>query len=77
MTQTSERPAKSINSPFRTLSDTEPSAISIEVIPLDSNADSSIAVTEAGIRNRFNDLQRQKAPELIVVSLDGGSNMTD
>jgi hypothetical protein len=41
------------------------------------NAEPWIAVTEAGMTNRFNQLQCEKAPCSIVASLDGRSNITN
>jgi hypothetical protein len=51
--------------------------MSIDRIPLRPNADSSISVTEAGIKSRFNDWQKLKTLFSIVASLDRGSNVTD
>jgi hypothetical protein len=59
------------------LNETDPSSISIELMPLSRKAKTWIAVTEAGISSRVSDGQLKNAPISIVVSLDGRSNITD
>jgi hypothetical protein len=77
ITQISDRTAKSTKNSFTIRNETDPSSTSIDPIPLDPNADPSIEVTEAGMRSRFNDLQRSKTLSSIVASLDRRSNVTD
>jgi hypothetical protein len=75
--QTSERPSKSTSNSFQTLNETDPSSISIERIPLPTNALSPIAVTEAGRKSRVSDEQIANVPTSIVATLDGCSNVAD
>jgi hypothetical protein len=77
ITQTSDLTSKSTKNPFTTLNETEPSSISIDLIPLSTNTIPWIVVTEAGIQNRFNDRQPQNASCSIVASRDGESKTTD
>jgi hypothetical protein len=77
ITQMSDRTSKSTKNSFTTRNETDPSSISIELIPLGAKAELLIVVAEAGIENQFKDLQKQKAACSIVASLDGGSNITD
>jgi hypothetical protein len=77
ITETSDRAPKSTNKSFRTRNEADPSSIVIELMPLHTKADASIAVTEAGMERSVNEKQHEKTPLSIVVSLDGGSNVTD
>jgi hypothetical protein len=77
ITQRTDRISKSTNNSFTTLNETDPFAIAIELIRLLARAVGWIAVTEAGIKSRFNDRQPKNASFSIVASLGGGSNITD
>jgi hypothetical protein len=77
ITQTSERIPKSTKNSFTARSETDPSSISIDPIPLASNADSWIAVTEAGIEIQVNERHVKNAHWSIPASLDRRSNATD
>jgi hypothetical protein len=60
-----------------TLNETDPSSTSIDRIPLPWKTELWIAVTEAGMENRFSDRQPKNALSSIVPSLDAASKVTD
>jgi hypothetical protein len=55
ITQISDSASKSTKSSFIILNETDPSSISIDLIPLHVNDDPLITITEAGIKSRVND----------------------
>jgi hypothetical protein len=58
--QTTDRTSKATNSSFTTLNETDPSSIPIYRIPLPPKARVVIPVAEAGIENRFRELNAKK-----------------
>jgi hypothetical protein len=74
ITEMSQRHSKSITRCFKTLDETDPASISIDLIETGfqspSKTEPSIIVTQAGITSRVNEWHTEKAPFSIVPTLE-------